>query len=104
MKYRVEVARNAKNAIFVQARFIAEDKPQAAEGWLNRVFDSMDTLESMPRRHPLAAKLSEELGLEVRRLVIGDYLLFFCVHDEAGVVEVLRFRHGAQRPLLEAKE
>jgi plasmid stabilization system protein ParE len=84
-----------------QALFIAADKPAAAEKWLTALHEQIEALESMPRRHPIAHDLSESLGFEVHRLIVGEYLLFFRVDDTAELVDVLRFRHAAQRPLPE---
>lgn len=104
MKFTVRIAAEAEQAILEQAQFIAVDKPQAAENWLQEIYDEIDKLESMPRRHPASLELSTALGCDIRRLIVGEYLLFFRVDDEQQTVDVLRFRHGAQRPPLEAEE
>ena len=48
--------------------------------------DSADLLEGMK------ATLEDE-GFEVRKLIFGDYLVFYRIDDRNRVVEVLDFRH-----------
>lgn len=97
MKYTVEVSPLVMTAIRTQALRIADDKPIAAERWLRRILRAVEKLESMPRRHPISESISDSLGLEVRRLIVGRYKLFFHVNDRARLVRVVLFRHGSQR-------
>jgi len=98
MKYEVRVVESAERAILEQALFIAADKRLAAEKWLGGIWEAIDDLETMPRRHPLAEALSRDLGVETRRLIFGNYVMHFSVDDASGVVEVLQFRHGRELP------
>lgn len=102
MKYEVRLAADAEASILQQAAFIAADNPRAAESWMAALYDAVHSLESMPRRCPLAGELSEAAGFAIHCLTIGSHSVFFRVNDETHIVDVLRFRHAAQRPLDEA--
>ncbi len=97
MKYGVVIAAQAEQEIGEQTEYIARDKPLAAKNWLVKLYAAIEELEAFPRRHPVAEELSATLGFELRRMVVGNYLIFYRVDEARGVVEVLRFRHGARR-------
>lgn len=100
MIFNLKIAPIAEDAILDQARFIAADNPIAAIRWYQSLFDTILTLRENPKRHPVAEMMSVVLGLEVRKLVIGNYLIFYHVDDNDLIVSVVRFRHAARRPLL----
>lgn len=99
MKYRVETTDVARDLIREQARYIAVDRqaPLNAARWLEQVWDAVDGLEQMPARCPLA----EEDGTkpyEVRRALVGDYVLLFTIDERARTVWIIGFRHGGRLP------
>ncbi|MCB9857515.1 MAG: type II toxin-antitoxin system RelE/ParE family toxin [Phycisphaerales bacterium] len=65
-------------------------------GWLTDLFDLTDSLYHSPRRHPVAELESAELGIEIHRVVFGDYIIYYHVDELRRVVEVLHFRHAAR--------
>jgi hypothetical protein len=99
MKYVVEIADSAFELIRAQARYIAVDcqAPLNAARWLEQVWDVIDGLEQMPSRHGLAAE-DAFMPYEVRRALVGDFLVLFSTDDAAGKVWVIGFRHGARLP------
>ena len=73
------------------AVYIAAENPRAA----NAV---VDTIERRLRRlvqHPHIGIPSEDIGPDIRRLVMGQYLAFYTV--AASTVRVLRVLHGKRR-------
>lgn len=97
MKFTVEVSPIVIAALQRQARVIAADKPAAAERWLRQIQRSIASLESLPRRHGLAESLSHLLGMEIRKLIVGNYVLYFRVDEVRSLIRIVRFRHGAQK-------
>jgi plasmid stabilization system protein ParE len=81
--YVVRTTARAHAAIREQMRYITVDQnsPQNAAAWVDRVWTSIDRLQKLPRRHPLAAGY-EQISYVVRRMVLGKHLILFTV-DEA---------------------
>lgn len=97
--YRVIVAPVAADSIAEYGRYIAEvaGKPETAERWVNHVYDKIATLDTFPQRHVLA----EENGrrdYEIRRQVIGNYLVLYAIDEPTATVHVVGFRHGHRLP------
>src|SRR5687767_11778434 len=99
MNYRVHVTDAAMDAIRAHARYIAVDcsSPLNAQKWLEHVWDAVEGLEFMPRRHNLAPENAYKT-YEVRRVLVGDCLLLFTVDDAAKKTWVIGFRHGSRLP------
>ncbi len=94
-EYSVGITDAAFVAIRNQARYIATERqaPEDAKRWLERIWDSVDSLEHWPRR---AAKAQEDdfVAYEVRQLVIGSHLILFMIDDDQRKVWVVGLRHG----------
>jgi len=99
MTYSVEITDTAIGAIQAQARFIAIDRgaPLNAGRWLERIWDAIDGLERMPQRHRLAAENAFK-RYEVRRALVGKYVLLFTIDKKARKVWVIGCRHGSRLP------
>ena len=99
MRYSVGITDAAFDAIRQHARYIAVDcqSPLNAKKWLQKVFDEIDALEHMPARHNLAPE-SDFKTYEIRRALIGDYLILFTIDETASMVWVIGFRHGSRLP------
>jgi mRNA-degrading endonuclease RelE of RelBE toxin-antitoxin system len=99
MKYIVEITAAASEAIHAQARYIAVDCQAPLNGgrWLEQVWDAIDGLEFMPNRHNLASD-SAFRPYEIRRILVGDYLILFTINETAKTVTVIGFRHGSRLP------
>jgi len=97
MTFDVFITPAAKRRIRDHAEWIATQQagPQVAADWLARIFGTIDGLGQMPRRCPLAAE-DTWCEYEVRRLSIGQFVLFFTILDDAQAVWVLHARHGRQ--------
>jgi mRNA-degrading endonuclease RelE of RelBE toxin-antitoxin system len=99
MKYTVDITESAFEAILAQARYIAVEckAPLNASRWLEKVWDVIDGLENMPKRHGLADE-SAFTSYPVRRALVGDYLVLFTVDEKTRTVRVVGFRHGSRLP------
>lgn len=59
-----------------------------------RFYDEVDRLLSLIARYPRIGEAAGHLGQGVRRLNLGDYLLFYRLSGEA--VDLIRVLHGAR--------
>jgi plasmid stabilization system protein ParE len=99
MTFDVEITDAALAAIRAQVKYIAIEcrAPLNAGRWLERVWDAIDGLALMPERHGLAAE-DEFKPYEVRRVLVGNYLILFTIEKKARKVWVIGFRHGSRLP------
>jgi len=72
------------------AKFIALDKPSAADKWVNDVFDRTDLLGSQPE---LGRKVPELLGSNYREVIFGSYRIIYKIENE---VKILTLRNSRQ--------
>jgi hypothetical protein len=99
MRYAIEITDTALGLIRAQARYIAIEchSPMNAAAWLAKVWDTVDGLEQMPMRHNLALEDAYK-SYEVRRALVGDYLILFTIDESIKKVWVIGFRHGSRLP------
>ena len=99
MRYNVDITDAAFALIREAAHYIAIDAaaPLNAGRWLEQVWDAIDGLEAMPSRCVLAAE-SAYKTYEVRRQLVGNYLILFTIDEAAHQVWVIGFRHGSRQP------
>ncbi len=86
-----EVDASIRHAFF----YIYERSPQNAINWLRGLYQAIDTLENMPERCPLIRE-HDAFEAQVRNLIYRSHRIIFTINDEASIVEVHAFRHGAQ--------
>jgi plasmid stabilization system protein ParE len=72
------------------AKFIALDKPSAADKWVNDIFDRTDLLGSQPE---LGREVPELLGTNYREVIFGSYRLIYKVENE---IKILTLRNSRQ--------
>lgn len=96
--YAVRLTLSAEQEIDEQVRFIAADKPNAATNWLERLSDAISDLGYLPERNPVSESESASEGCEVRKLVFGNYFIYYHIVEKENAVDVLRFRHAARLP------
>ena len=81
-------------------RRIARDNPDAATRWFRNLVKKIESLESMPERHPIAPE-SDDFPEQIRETFLGKrhnkYRILFAIRGEA--VHVLHVRHGARDAL-----
>lgn len=93
MKYTIiltpRAARDAEDAY----AWIARDAPDTAVQWYNRLIDTLQKVETMPNRCPLAREATT-VRRPIRQLLFGNYRILFIIQGKA--VKVLHIRHGAR--------
>ncbi|MBA6342520.1 type II toxin-antitoxin system RelE/ParE family toxin [Colwellia sp. MB02u-10] len=72
------------------AKFIALDKPSAADKWVNDVFDRTDLLGSQPE---LGREVPELLGSNYREVIFGSYRIIYKIDIE---IKILTLRNSRQ--------
>ena len=72
------------------AKFIALDKPSAADKWVNDIFDRIDLLGSQPQ---LGREVPELLGSNYREVIFGSYRIIYKVENE---IKILTLRNSRQ--------
>lgn len=98
MMYEVHTGDEAHEAIRRAARFIAIDQraPENCKRWLETLWDRIDSLEEMPYRFIVDPIQSKRAGREIRKMIFGDYLIFYTVDEDSRRVDIVGFRHGAR--------
>ena len=97
MTYRVITPPGVENQILDQAFYIARDSIDHALQWEQKLQQRIETIGELPRSNPVSEKESQAAGYEIRKLVFGDYLIFYRIDDAIDTVYILAFMHGAQR-------
>ena len=93
---KVEWSALALDRVSDIARYIAKDNPDAAERWVNRLFESVERLADFPE----SGRVVAEVGVQrIRELIFGAYRVIYSVKDK---VEILTVRRGSQ--LLDVSE
>jgi addiction module RelE/StbE family toxin len=78
------------------ARYIAKDNPDAAERWVNELFDSVERLVDFPE----SGRVVPEVGVRrIREVIFGAYRVIYSVKDK---VQILTVRRGSR--LLDVSE
>ena len=72
------------------AKFIAFDKPSAAEKWVDDVFDRTNLLGSQPE---LGREVPELLGLNYREIIFGSYRIIYKIESD---IKILTLRNSRQ--------
>ena len=72
---------------------VAQDDAEASSRFGEALLDHVDLLGRFPRMGNTIRKRSR-----VRKLVHSPILVYYQVHEEKHLVEVLHFRHGSCKP------
>ena len=73
------------------AGYIAQDKPSAAEKWIDTVFSKVEQLKSSPEIGRLVPEIN---GSQFRELIYGNYRIIYRI--ETKQISILTIRHGRQ--------
>jgi plasmid stabilization system protein ParE len=73
------------------AEYIAQDKPLAAEKWIDTVFAKVETLSSTPE---IGRVVPEIRNSQFRELIYGNYLIIYRIKEKQ--ISILTIRHGMQ--------
>lgn len=80
----------ALDKLEVTAKYIALDKPSAANKWVNDVFDRVDLLAFQPE---IGREVPELLGSSYREVVFGNYRIIYKIENE---IKILTLRNSRQ--------
>lgn len=73
------------------AEYIAQDKPSAAEKWINTVFAKVHQLSASPE---IGMIVPEIRNVQFRELIYGNYRIIYRI--EKRQISILTIRHGNQ--------
>lgn len=73
------------------ADYIAQDKPSAAEKWIDTVFSKIEQLKSSPEIGRIIPEINES---QFRELIYGNYRIIYRI--ETKQISILTIRHGRQ--------
>ena len=73
------------------AEYIAQDKPSAAEKWINTVFSRVEQLKSSPNIGRVVPEIRND---QFRELIYGNYRIIYRI--ERTQISILTIRHGRQ--------
>lgn len=73
------------------AGYIAQDKPSAAEKWIQTVFSKVEQLKASPEIGRIVPEIGND---QFRELIYGNYRIIYRI--EAERISVLTIRHGRQ--------
>ena len=96
MAYRILWSDSALDRAAEFFDFIAEDNPAAARRTVQDLFDRVEVLAEHPL---LGRRLSQDVDSNVRRLVVGSYIVIYQVNKVRKKVDIVAVRHSRQRSL-----
>ena len=73
------------------ADYIAQDKPAAAEKWINTVFSKVEQLKSSFEIGRIVPEIRND---QFRELIYGNYRIVYRIDKEQ--ISILKIRHGKQ--------
>ena len=92
-RYRILVASPAAKDLEEAYLHIREDSADMAARWRMGLLQTVESLETLPGRCPLAPE-NGPFAFEILQLLYGDYRLLFTIQEDA--VVILHVRHGAR--------
>ena len=94
MDYRLRYTQKALNDLDEIIGRIANDDGEAASRFGSSLLDHIELLARFPRMGGLIRKRRN-----VRKLVHSPILIYYRIHEDKHLVEIIHLRHGARRPL-----
>ncbi len=73
------------------ADYIAQDKPSAAEKWIDTVFSKVEQRKSSPEIGRIVPEINDS---QFRELIYGNYRIIYRI--ETKQISILTIRHGRQ--------
>jgi toxin ParE1/3/4 len=73
------------------AEYISQDKPLAAEKWINTVFTKVEALKSTPEIGRIVPEIRNN---QFRELIYGNYRIIYRIEEKH--ISILTIRHGMQ--------
>lgn len=96
-KYRVNILDAAERDLRKNYQYISEilENEPAAHKILVEIWREIDKLKYMPRAHKIYEGPSV---LECRMLRVRQYLIFYAIDDDTGIVNIIRVYHSHMNP------
>jgi plasmid stabilization system protein ParE len=91
--FRLLYTQRALNDLAEIIGYIAEDDAEAAAPFGSTLLDHVDLLTRFPRMGNIVPKRPG-----VRKLLHSPILVYYQVHEDKGLIEVLHLRHAARKP------
>jgi len=91
--YHLVYTQKALNDLAEIVGHIAEDDAETASRFGGSLLDHIDLLARFPRIGGVIKKRPR-----VRKLVHSPILVYYRVHEDTHVIEILHLRHGARKP------
>jgi addiction module RelE/StbE family toxin len=73
------------------ADYIAQDKPSAAEKWIDTIFLMVDRLKTSPEIGRIVPEINNS---QFREIIFGNYRIIYRI--EKNRISILTIRHGKQ--------
>jgi len=73
------------------SEYIAQDKPTAAENWINTVFSKVEQLKSAPESGRIVPEIRND---QFRELIYGNYRIIYRIEQKR--ISIFTIRHGKQ--------
>ena len=96
MIFRVQWSASGLDRLIGILDFIAQDNPTAARQVVDDLLARVEVLAEHPRVGPI---FSEDSGPDLRRLILGQYIVIYQIQEAKQLVSVIAVRHSRQRPL-----
>lgn len=96
MSYQIVWSDSALNRVTEFLDFIAEDNPSAARRVVQDLFDRVQALSDHPY---LGRRLLEGIDPNLRRIVIGNYIVVYEVAESRERISIVAVRHHRQKLL-----
>lgn len=96
MSYRILWSDSALKRITEFMDFIAEDNPAAAKRVIEDLRQRVGALAEHPR---LGRPLSEGIDPDLRRLIVGKYVVVYRVQETRRTIDIVAVRHSRERSL-----
>ena len=88
---KIILSPRSKNQLAEFAEYIANDKPNAAQKWLEKIFSEVEKLENFPMS---GRKVPELMQDNYRELLIGNYRIIYKLEKDK--IFILSVRHSKQ--------
>lgn len=98
MAYSVVVAPLVLQRLDGAAAYLAEHhaSPRSIEGLLSEFDSAIRALETFPGAYPMSEEASKAVGIPLRKVRVGSYLLFYQVLEEEHLVRAVTLLHARQ--------
>lgn len=90
-EYAIEWTRNGLNSLGQIIKFIARDKPMAAQKFRDEIFSHINLLKRAPQ---LGRIVPEERNPNIRELLHGNYRIIYRVRPRLKKIQIILVWHG----------